>query len=59
MITGLQDIGQVVTADDVSKDQHSANHGEAACASYSQRHSGTLPSLGQMFPIADQQKGRK
>ena len=54
----FQDDGQVIAADNLTKDQHAADHRKPAHTGDGQGHPCALAPCRQMFPKADQQEGR-
>mmetsp|Transcript_18188 Transcript_18188/g.28547 ORF Transcript_18188/g.28547 Transcript_18188/m.28547 type:complete len:236 (-) Transcript_18188:422-1129(-) len=54
-----QNVGQVIAANDIPKDQHAADHRQATRAGHGQRHTRALATFRQVLPIADQQEGRE
>ena len=57
--TVLKDHAEVIAAYDLAQDQHAADHRKPAHTGDGKRHARALASLGQVFPIADQQEGRQ
>ena len=53
----LQNDAQVITAHDLTQNQHAADHCQPAHASDGQRHTRTLTTSRKVLPIPDQQEG--
>ena len=54
-----QDHRQIEAARESAQNEHARDHRQPAGTGDGQRHPRALPPFGQVFPIADQQKGRE